>query len=417
MRHVIVGAGPAGVAAAEELRRRDRSAEIVMVGDEKGAPYARMALPYLLEGKIDETGTRIRRDPEHFPRLDVRLVHERVVRVDPERRKVSLGDGSDLDYDRLLIATGSRSAVPAVQGIDVPGVHRCWTIEDARGLMGAESDGRNAILLGAGFIGCTLLQALASRGLKLTVIEIARQILPRMLDATAAALVRRWCEQKGVRILSSTLVEGIRESKNGNGTSLWVQLEGSGELPASLAILTTGVRPNVEVLEGSGIRCNQGVLVDRHLRTSAPDVFAAGDVAEGPELFGGRSVHATQPTAAEHGRVAAVNMSGGDLPYQGSLIMNVLDTFGLTSCSLGSWQSGGDRIRALDEGRFRYLHMRLDGDRIVGAVSVGWEQGLGALRGLIQSRVRLGPWRDRLLRQPERFVEAYLARAAAAPCA
>jgi len=409
MRHVIVGAGPAGVTAADTIRSRDPSAEIVLVGDEPGLPYARMTLPYLVSRTIGEPGTLLRRDPEHYERTRVRRVEGAAARVDTARREVMLSGGTTLAYDRLLIASGSRMRVPPIEGVGLDGVHRCWTLAQARRLRTRVGPGSRVVMLGAGFIGAVLMDALVSRGARVTLVEMADQVLPRMLDRIAANLVRRWCEARGVRVLTSTVVDRVRAGSN--GTPLWVGVRGGDELPADVAVLATGVRPATSFLEGSGVAVESGVLVDSSLRASAPDVFAAGDVAEGPVLGGrSRDVHAVQPTAAEHGRVAGLNMLGEAVPYRGSLVMNVLETVGLVSCAIGRCPEGGDVAEATDESRCRYLRLQFEGQRIVGAVSVGARCQVGALRGLIQSGAELGPWKERLRRGPHRVSEAFLAR-------
>ena len=142
MRHVIIGSGPAGVIAAETLRRADAAAEITLVCGEGEPPYARMAIPYLLKGDIDEAGTYIRKDPDHYGRLRIELVQARAQAVDTAGRAVDLGNGRSLPYDRLLIATGSRPSRERIPGIDLPGVQTCWTLEDARAILGRPGPAR-----------------------------------------------------------------------------------------------------------------------------------------------------------------------------------------------------------------------------------------------------------------------------------
>jgi len=154
-----------------------------------------------------------------------------------------------------------------------------------------------------------------------------------------------------------------------------------------------------------------GILVDERLQTSVSGVFSAGDVAQGP-VFDSRQreVHAIQPTAAEHGRIAALNMLGIDAPYRGSLAMNVLNTLGLVSCSYGQWMGveGGDQATALDAETFRYLRLEFRDDVLVGAIGLGVREHVGVLRGLIQSSLRLGDWKARLLEDPNQIAAAYL---------
>lgn len=411
MRHVIIGAGPAGVIAAETLRKFDRGADISLLGNEREPPYSRMALPYLLIDRIDEQGTYLRKKPSHFADKRIEVRRDTVNAVDTRAKRVKLAGGGDLAYDKLLIATGSRPVSPPIPGIDLPGVHPCWTLTDARHIMRAATPGASVVLMGAGFIGCIILEALALRGVKLTVVEMLDRMVPRMMNATAGNLIKQWCESKGVSVHTSTKVTAIE--KAGNGHRFNVVLDDGQTVPADLVISATGVRSNVEFLKGSGVNCNQGVMVDLRLQTSVADVYAAGDVAQGLDFSTGQySVQAIQPTASEHGQVAARNMTGltGAL-HRGCINMNVLDTLGLISSSFGLWMGArnGDAAERCDPKRFRYLNLQFEDDVLVGATSLGLTEHVGVLRGLIQTKTRLKGWKEKLLRDPTRVMEAYLA--------
>ena len=181
---------------------------------------------------------------------------------------------------------------------------------------------------------------------------------------------------------------------------------------ADLVVVATGVKANTAFLEGSKVELNEGVKVNDRLESSVADVYAAGDCAEGPDFStGGWSVHAIQPTATEHGRIAALNMAGQDARYKGSLNMNVLDTAGLISSSFGEWQGvdGGETAEVLDESHYRYTQLAFDGNTLVGALTLGRTENIGILRGLIQSRTDLGEWKERLMEDPNRITEAYIA--------
>lgn len=406
MKHVVLGAGPAGVIAAETLRRADPGTAVTLVCGEAEAPYSRMALPYLLAEDVGEDGTHLRHGEGHYDSLGIELRQGRVASIAPDKGEVTLEDGNSLSYDRLLIATGSRPARPPVPGMDLDGVVSCWTLEDARRIAAATKPGSRVVLMGAGFIGCIVLEALASRGVELTVVEMEDRMLPRMMDDAGAAMIKRWCEAKGVTVLTSTAVKSVEAA--GKGLKLDV---GGNSLEADLVVCATGVRPNIEFLAGSGIETDQGILVGDRLQTNKPGIYAAGDVAQGPDFSTGeRMVHAIQPTASEHGRIAAANMAGADTPYRGSLIMNVLNTVGLITASYGLWQgvNGGDQVVVQDEDAYKYLRLEFDGDVLVGSLSLGLTQHVGVLRGLIQTKAPLGPWKARLMQNPHLIMEAYL---------
>ncbi len=408
MQHVIVGTGPAGVIAAETLRSKDAACRITLIGDEPEPPYSRMALPYVLSGRIAESGTWLRKSEAHFAARNIEFIQARVASIDTKQKKISLEDGGALAFDKLLLATGSRPLRPPVPGMDLDKVSSCWTLQDGRNIAAQTQPGTKVVLIGAGFIGCIILEALALRGVKLTVVEMADRMVPRMMNRTAGGLIKRWCEAKGIEVFTSAQVAAIRQA----GEGLRVSLEKGPDLQADMVIAATGVGANMQCLAGSGIEVDRGVLVNDRLQSSHADIYAAGDVCQGRDFSTGEySVQAIQPTAAEHGRIAAMNMAGRALRHQGSVNMNVLDTLGLISASYGLWQgaAGGEAAELCDEHGYRYINLQFADDVLVGAQSLGLTQHVGVLRGLIQGRLRLGKWKARLLDDPTRIMEAYLA--------
>ena len=417
MKHVILGAGPAGVTAAETIRQQAPDAEITLIGGEPEPPYSRMAIPYLLHGSIGEDGTYLRQNATHYDDLAIKYVTGRVGGVDVGNRQLMLSGGDSHSYDRLLIATGASPILPPIEGVNLPGVQSCWTLADAREILKVAENGKPVVLVGAGFIGSIVLEALYARGADLTVVEIAPRMVARMMDDIAGGMLKRWCEAKGVRVLTDTKVERIQKGADG-GPQLAVGLSDGTQVPAELVVLAAGVRPNTGFLTGTGINVHAGIRVDAYMRTTADGVFAAGDCCEAVDLSTGfHDVLAIQPTAVEHGRLAALNMTDNRTPHLGSLNMNVLDTMGLISSSFGLWNGTdkGNSARLVDESGYRYMRLEFEDDRLVGAQSVGFTEHVGMLRGLIQTGLRLGSWKERLENAPERIPEAYVAVAQGAP--
>ena len=154
MKHVILGNGPAGVIAAETIRKRSPHDQILMIGSEEAPPYSRMAIPYLLMGNIQESGTYLRKDPDHYQRLRIEQISGQAVAVNPKTKTLELKDGQSIRFDKLLIATGSIPVQPPIPGMELPGVHPCWTLEDARAITKLAKPGSRVLQMGAGFIGC-----------------------------------------------------------------------------------------------------------------------------------------------------------------------------------------------------------------------------------------------------------------------
>ncbi|MDO9134847.1 NAD(P)/FAD-dependent oxidoreductase [Hydrogenophaga sp.] len=431
MHHVILGAGPAGVIAAETIRKHAPADTITLVGDEGEPPYSRMAIPYLLIGNIKETGTYLRKSLTHYADLRIDQVPGQATSVDAAARTVTLDNGTQLSFDKLLIATGSHPVRPPIPGMNLPGVHPCWTLEDARAIMALAQPGARVLQMGAGFIGCIIMEALAARGVELSVVEMGDRMVPRMMGPTAGGMIRDWCEKKGVKVFTGTKVEAIELASEPEGVvgkiasaiglgstepakGLRVKLSGGQTVEADLVISATGVRPAIGFLKDSGITCLLGVLTDEHLQTNVPGIYAAGDCAEAFDKVSGKTiVSAIQPNAAEQARVAALNMVGQKADLKGVTQINVLDTLGLISTSFGNWEGvpGGEHAELTDQASGRHLSLQFQGDVMVGCNSVGWTEHVGVMRGLVEGQVKLGEWKDRLLHDPTKLMDAYLASA------
>lgn len=407
MKYVIIGAGPAGVIAAETLRGRDATGEITMISGEGPHPHSRMAIPYVLTGKIDEAGTYLRKDDGHFSGKDINVIDARASKVDVKSKSIALENGETVAYDKLLVASGATPVKPPVPGLDKPGVHHCWTLEDTRNIAARAAPGSRVVLMGAGFIGCIILEALAERGVQLTVLEAEDRMVPRMMNQAGGNMIKQWCIDKGVDVRTSTRATAIEED---NG-QLSVAIDSGEKIDAELVVVATGVRSNTDFLDGTGVEMDDGILINDHFQSNIEDVYAAGDCAKGRQFNSEQwAVHAIQPTATEHGRLAALNMTGGGGHYHGSLSMNVLDTVGLISASFGLWEGvGGDHAEVNDPDNYRYLRLEFEGDQLVGALSLGRTDQIGCIRGLIQQERPLGKWKERLMHDPNRIAEAYVA--------
>ena len=411
--HVILGAGPTGVIAAETIRKLSPKDEITIIGDEPEPSYSRMAIPYLLMGNIDEAGTYLRKSPTHFAdlKINVRVAH--VQSAQAATKTIVLDDGESIAFDTLLVATGSRPVTPPIPGIKSEGVHRCWTLADARAIAALAIPGARVLQLGAGFIGCIIMEALAARGVKLSVVEMGDRMVPRMMGPTAGGMIRDWCESKGVEVFTSTRVESIEP-----GAPLAVKLSNGKTMQADLVISAAGVRPAIGFMENSGVTCLLGVLTDEHMQTNVAGIYAAGDCAEAFDKVSGKMiVSAIQPNAAEQARIAAANMVAyakgqtAQAQLKGVTQINVLDTLGLISTSFGEWQGvpGGEHAELTDKAAGRHLSLQFKNDVLVGCNSVGWTAHVGVMRGLVEGQVKLGEWKNTLLQDPTRLMEAYLA--------
>ncbi len=417
-RHLIIGGGPAAINAIETIREIDGGASsITLVCDEPA--YSRMVLPYWLAGRIPRqqvfTG-----DDDYFNRLQVdRVLGTRVTKVDPAAKTATLQDGRMLPFDDLLLATGSSAVVPPIPGADLPGVLPLWTLAHTEAVLQAtQSLTRPEVLfIGAGFIGFIVLNAMFKRGWKLHVVELAGHVLPRMLNEDSARLVERWLESKGIALHLGTTVQSIAAA----GDRKRVTLANGQTVECDLVIVAAGIRPNLDLVQGSGIHTDQGILVNDRLQTNFPHIYAAGDVAQGPDLLGDKPVvHAIQPTAVDHGRIAGANMAGQEVRYPGSLLMNILDACGLQCVSFGRWTEQTEDMTIRNPDRPVYRRLLWTGDRITGAVfvgpanEVGMLNDVGMVKGIIQTQTPLGEWKRFLRENPFDVRRPYIAARVAA---
>jgi NAD(P)H-nitrite reductase large subunit len=265
-----------------------------------------------------------------------------VTAVKDQENRVVLDDGTELPYDSLLIAAGSAPFVPKIPGIEGDGVYFFKTLEDADRLGGQIEKAREAVVMGAGFISLEIAEALRLRGLKVTIIGRRKGILLRMLDEEVSGVVCRHVEGRGIRFIGGKTVTAVQ--RGGRNELKWIMLNGGDIIPCDIFIVASGVRPNIGMLRGSAIRTDEGILVDGHMRTSVPNVYAAGDIAE-VEIGGLRKINPIHSNAVRGGWVAGCNIAGREQAVDSHLEdMNVLTLFGLSVLSIGS-QKGAESFK------------------------------------------------------------------------
>ena len=407
--YIVVGAGPAGVTAAETLAKNSKGKTILLIGGEDEPPYSRMAIPYLLVGKVPEAGTYLRKDSNHYQGLGIEYANLTVSHIDEKENKLHVQDERPISFGKCCLATGSHPIRPPIPGLDRPQVQHCWTLEDARAIMKLAQPNHKVVLMGAGFIGCIILEALVKRKVGLSVVEMGDRMVPRMLDDTCGNLLKSWCVQQGVEVYTSTKIMEAQDGKDGH--ALAIHLDNDAILDADLLVVAAGVRANMDMVANSSITTGNGIRVNEYMQTSIADIYAAGDVAEAKDFNTNEwQVHAIQPVAADHGKIAALNMMGIKTAYSGSMGLNVLDTLGLISASFGKWDgvSHGSQVQRLDADAFRYTALQFEDDILIGAQILGRTNEIGVIRGLIENRTPLGTWKDKLLQDPNQIMHAYI---------
>jgi len=406
MNILIIGAGPAGVTAAETLRQYDRQAQIVMLSAEPYPPYSPPAMV-----EYFHTGREVHfwRGQDWAQRLGVDYRPGTHVRsVNPQDSTVLLEGGQSLTYERLLIATGGRLYAP-IPGSDLPGIYNFKSLSAAEALLKLvkAKEARTALIVGAGFVGVEIALLLADLGVQVTQLVRSR-VMRAMLDPETAEIVLQAIQQRGIQVLRGEDADAV--AFEGQTRAAGVRLRSGKVLTADVLVAATGLRPNIEFLAGSGIETKWGIRVDDHQRTNFPAIYAAGDVAETVDrITGERYVHAIFPNAVTQGQVVAYNMLGWDMAYEGADSMNSLKHLGLPVMAVGLME--GEELRLRRGGILRKLFLQ-DG-RIVGFRLVGDVSAAGIYRSLMNRRTDVSAFKQHLL-EPG-FGMGYLTELAAWP--
>ncbi len=395
MRILILGAGPAGLEAAERLRelapKRQISPDITMISAEPYPPYSPPAMAdHFLTGSNERLfwkGVDVSERLEIDYRSGVAAES-----VDTEARRVRLADGKVLNYDELVIATGSRLYAP-VEGNDLDGVYNFKSLSAAEALVARIRDREieTGVVVGAGFIGVEVALLLQALGLSVTLIE-QEAIMRQILDAETARYVQDALEKRGIVLRLGTVVKAF-EGRDRRAIGV---VTGDGEfLAADICIAATGIKPQIDFLAGSGIDCEWGVPVDATLATNRSHVWAAGDVAETIDRMNGqRYVHAIWPNATAQGRVVAERILGYETLYEGAEIMNSLRHLGVPLIAAGE-VTGDEQLRAGRSDSLRTIILKEN--RIVGFRLAGDVRGAGAYRALMLRGTDVADMRDDLL--------------------
>ena len=373
MKIVIIGAGPAGVSVVETLRAHDREAEIVMLSAEPSLPYSP---PAMADHFLTGSNAHLWRNSDWLQQmaLDYRKGLE-VTNIQPDAHRLKLRDGNTIDYERLVIATGSRLYAP-VTGSDMPGVHNFKSLSAAEAIVEKVKSGeaKTAIIVGAGFIGMEIALLLRELGVSVIQFEMLDQVMSTMLDKETAFIALKLMRERGVDVRLNTKAEAFL----GNGTAKAVRLVSGEVLEGDILIAATGVKPNLDFLGNSGIEHKWGLQVDAHLRTNLPDVYAAGDVVEVPDRLTGESyVHAIFPNAVEQGRIVGLNLAGYETQYEGGERMNSLKHLGLPIMAVGL-KEGDEILQDKRNGNLRTIYIKEN--RLVGFQLVGDIRAAGVLR-------------------------------------
>lgn len=388
MKYVIIGNGIAGASAVEAIRELDRQGDVIVIGDETGPPYSRPMISQVLEGAQPITKLPIRSE-QFYDQLKVTpVLGQRVAAMAVDDRQVILQDGRRFDYDRLLIASGADPRPLKAENLCLDNIFYMRTQAHVRRQIDALARARHAMVLGGGLVGFKAAYGLLKRGLKVTMLITSGYPLSMQVDETAGRMILDRLKARGFEVRVGASVQGFE----GNGAVRAAVTNDGRKLPCDMVIIGKGVLPARGFIPRDRIAVDLGVVVDEHLQTSAPGIYAAGDVAESIDIARRqRWVNAIWPEAASQGRVAGYNMAGRPVSYPGSLSRNVMRIYDLDVMTLGYANPGqDDSVRVVRAGGARHGYYRSlvfrDG-LLVGAILINAIEQGGILRSLIQNQV------------------------------
>jgi len=377
MKIVIVGNGLAGTLAAKAVRELDLEAGIEIFGEEKYAYYPRPNLIEFLAGRLPYE--KLFAFPENWNVRQRIGLHfgERVARIRPDERKIETESGGAFAYDALLLASGARAVVPPLTGSGLKGVFVLRTLDDALAILDHLRTHAHVAVLGGGLLGLEIARAVRGRGASVCVVEFFDRLLPRQLDPAAAGILKHQIEKTGISVRVGAVSREILGAAEVRG----IRFESGDEVEADLVVIAAGVKPELALAKDAGLTAERGIVVDDRLRTSRPEIFAAGDVAE----HQGR-VYGIIPASFEQARAAAYNMLGMDMPYAGTVPSNTLKVAGLYVTSAGEVnpEARGHEVlvRSVPEDGL-YKKIVLKEGRLVGAIWMGTKKGASEIGRLV----------------------------------
>ena len=360
--YLIVGNGVAGTTAAENIREEDKGGHIRIVTDEDLSFYYRIRLNEFLSGDIKEQDLLAKQKQWYYDQgIDLTL-DVRITGAEPRDKVIITEKNEKLSYDRLLVATGSHSFIPPIKGSEKRGVFALRSVLDARNIVTYAKNIDEVVLIGGGLLGLEAGNALRKLGKKVMVVEFFPRLLPRQLDMDGAVRLQGIMEEMGFSFRLGTRTEEIA----GDGVVEAVSLDGGESLPAKMVIISAGVRPNLQLAESMALKCDKGIVVDEYLRTDQPDIYAAGDVAE----YRGMP-YGIWPAAMEQGKIAGINMAGGDRTYDGTTMANTLKVVGVDLASAGNIDAENEFESKVFTDEKVYKKIVIENNQIIGCIMLG----------------------------------------------
>lgn len=402
-KYLVVGSSHAALEAVTAIRMHDAEGSLTLLTRDPYLPYSPTVLPYVVSGRSAATGIFLR-DEKFFVDNRVQLKRGTELKaLHAERNSAELADGSEIAYEKLLLATGAAPAIPPIPGIDQVSYHVLRTLDDAKKLHAAIKQSKQAVVLGAGLVGMHAAENLVKAGANVTIVEMAKQLTDGYFDQVAAQMIEKAFTDNGARILTGSRVVKLAPSAIGSALTL----ENGTTLEADLLLVATGIKPNMDYLDqaGSAVEHDRGILVSDTMQTSVANVWAAGDCAQAKGFFTEAKVmNAILPDATEQGRIAGMAMAGdpGLKHYPGGVPLNTYHFFGRHAISVGSSKlaDGAEVLTRFDDASGRYLKAIFKDGRLLGIFGVNEFFDGGVMCQLILRRVDLSAVKERFVANP-----------------
>ncbi len=401
MKYTIIGNSAAGISSAETLRKLDENSEITIISKEPDIAYSRCLISWYVDGSLKKENLFFRTDHFYDDYRISPILGQEVIKIDKKDSKLICKNGNEIDYDKLLIATGSRPFRPPISGTGHKNILSFHSMYDAEIIIKNLEIMKNIVIVGAGIVSLEAAYALARRGADVTVVEMLPHILPSNFDPIASEIFLKDLVKSGIKVITSKSIISI-EGENDRVSG--VKLSDGSDLKCQMVILATGVRANSEIASNSGLNVNIGIIVDEYLRTNDSNIFAAGDVIEIDDVSSGKRVpSATWYNAVVQGRFAAYNMVGQRRRYTRAVgVQSAVEFREIPAISFGTTQippleqMNYNSISIKRNGVYRKLIIK--GERLVGLIFVGDISNAGFYAKLIKNQINIENIKSKLLK-------------------
>jgi NAD(P)H-nitrite reductase large subunit len=407
-RYLIIGNSAGGIGAAEAIRQVDKEGALTIVSEEPYLAYSRPLISKYLTGERSLEEILFR--PIDFCDQNniVFLPGKKADNLELDHQIVRLEDGEQISWDKLLLAVGGKPIFPKMEGSNKRGVFTFTNLDDAKAIDGFLGNARKAVVIGGGLIGISVTEALIKRGAEVSVVEMKERVLNTILDQQASLMAEEILKQAGVEIIAEQTVVRI----NGRGAVEEVILANGTAIECDLVVVAIGVLPRSELALNTQLEINRGVVVDRHMATNYPGVYACGDVAEAYDfVYRENRLTPIWPNAYVGGRIAGLNMAGATAEYPGGTAINSLNYFGIDIASAGmpTAPNGNGYETIVKQKDNIYQKLILKDDLIMGMIFVGDIEKSGIIFGLMRDRVNVESFKQSLL--ADNFGLAFFPRA------